>query len=74
MAFLLALEAQGLSSCCLNWPDLEPKERRMAKLLGLAADERVIMLIALGYPDPQGLVAYSQKRPLAELRSYNITQ
>ena len=74
MAFLFALEAQGLSSCCLNWPDLQPQERRMAKLLGLEPDERVIMLIALGFPDPQGLVAYSQKKPLAELRSFNTTE
>ncbi len=73
MAFLFALETQGLSSCCLNWPDLQAQERRMSKLLGLEPDERVIMLIALGYPDPHGLVAYSQKKPLAELRSFNIT-
>ena len=73
MAFLFALESQGLSSCCLNWPDLAPQERRMAKLLGLEPDERVIMLIALGYPDPEGLVTCSQRKPLAELRSFNIT-
>ena len=72
-AFLFGLEAQGLGSCCLNWPDLEPQERRMGKLLGLEPDERVIMLIALGYPDPEGLVTYSQKKTLAELRSFNIT-
>jgi nitroreductase len=74
MAFLFALEAQGLSSCCLNWPDLGPQERSMARLLGLEPDERVIMLIALGYPDPEGLVTCSQKKPLAELRSFNITR
>jgi nitroreductase len=73
MAFLFALEAQGLGSCCLNWPDLEPQERRMAELLGLEPDERVVMLIALGYPDPEGLVTHSPKKPLAELRSFNAT-
>jgi nitroreductase len=73
MAFLFALEAQGLSSCCLNWPDLRPQERRMARLLGLEPDERVIMLIALGYPDPAGLVTCSQRKPLTELRSFNVT-
>ena len=71
--FVFALEAQGLGSCCLNWPDLERQERRMDTLLRLEPDERVIMLVALGYPDPEGLVAYSQKKPLDELRSYNIT-
>jgi len=73
MAFLLALETQGIGSCCLNWPDSEPQECRMTKLLGLEPDERVIMLIALGHPDPKGLVTYSQKKPLAELRSFNVT-
>lgn len=73
MAFLFALETQGLSSCCLNWPDLKPQECKMTGLLGLDPGERVIMLIALGYPDPQGLVAYSQKKPLSELRRFNNT-
>jgi nitroreductase len=74
MAFVLGLETQGLGSCCLNWPDLEPQERRVSRLLGLEPDERVIMLIVLGYPDPRGLVAYSQKRPLDELRSFNTAR
>ncbi len=73
MTFLFALEARGLSSCCINWPDSQPQERRMTGLLGLEPDERVIMLIALGYPDPDGLVGYSQKKPLAQLRSFNVT-
>lgn len=71
MSFVLALESQGLSSCCINWPDIEPQESIMAELLRLAPDERVIMLIGLGFPDPDGLVAYSQKRSLDELREYN---
>jgi hypothetical protein len=29
------------------------------------------MLIAYGFPDPDGPVASSVKRPLAELRTYN---
>jgi nitroreductase len=74
MAFLFALEAQGLGSCCLNWPELEPQERRMARLLRLEPDERIIMLIALGYPDPEGWVTCSQKKPLAELRSFNLSE
>jgi hypothetical protein len=45
----------------------------VAKLLRVAPDERVVTLIALGYPAPEGLVTYSPKRLLAELRSFNIT-
>lgn len=71
MSFLLALESLGLSSCCLNWPDIEIRERAMAAELGLRPHERVIMLIAIGYPDPEGMVPYSQKRAIEEIRTYN---
>lgn len=71
MSFILALESQGLSSCCINWPEIDSLEQRMAELLGLEPQERVIMLIAVGHPDPEGLVAYSHKKSLSQLRSYN---
>jgi hypothetical protein len=44
----------------------------MAAAIGLEADERPVMCIAVGYPDPDGLVAYSQKKPLGQLRRYNL--
>jgi nitroreductase len=72
MGFLFALESLGLASCCVNWPDIEANELRMAALLGLASDERPIMLIAIGYPDPDGMVANSTKKSLAQLRTYNF--
>jgi nitroreductase len=71
MAFMLALETLGLSSCPLNWPDVDRAENQIIKYLNLDPDERVIMLIALGYPDPDGMVAYSQKKDLNLLRKYN---
>lgn len=71
MGFIYALEVQGLSSCPINWPDIEEKERQMAALIGLDPDERPVMLVAIGYPDPDGLVAYSQKKPIDEARVYN---
>lgn len=70
MSLMYALETLGLSSCAINWPDLEPQESQMASLLNLEPDERVIMLISVGYPDPEGLVPYSQKKPLAQIRKY----
>lgn len=72
MSFVYALESQGLSSCCLNWPDIESRERQMAKVLRLEKDERPVMCIALGYPDPEGLVAYSQKKQVSQLCQYNL--
>jgi nitroreductase len=71
MGFILALETLGLSSTCINWPDFFPLETKMQKSLGLGVDDRPIMLIAVGYPDPKGKIPYSQKKSLEGLRSYN---
>jgi nitroreductase len=70
MSFILALEAVGLSSCLLNWPDVADEERRMSRLLALDADERVVMLIAVGYPDPSGSVPASGKKSIDRFRRY----
>ncbi|MBS7457813.1 nitroreductase family protein [Coralloluteibacterium stylophorae] len=71
MGFMYALETLGLSSSVINWPDFEPLEAKMQRTLGLDYDERVIMLIAIGYADPEGLIPFSQKKPLDVLRRYN---
>ncbi|MCL3862710.1 nitroreductase family protein [Actinotalea sp. K2] len=71
MGFMYALETLGLSSSVINWPDFEPLERTMSKTLGLAPHERIIMLMAVGYADPTGMVAYSQKKDLDVLRRFN---
>lgn len=72
MGFLFGLETQGLSSCCVNWPEIEENNLKMANLLNLAPDERPIMLIAIGYPDPDGMVARSTKKSLSSTRRYNF--
>ncbi|MEZ6146238.1 MAG: hypothetical protein R3B91_12665 [Planctomycetaceae bacterium] len=61
-----------MSSCCINWPDIESREAAFGEFLGLSRDERPVMCLAVGYPDPNGLVAYSQKKPLDQLRRYNF--
>jgi nitroreductase len=71
MPFMLALETLGLSSSVINWPDFEPLERRMQKTLGLSTTDRVIMLIAVGYADPEGVIPRSVKKDLDTVRSYN---
>lgn len=72
MSFMFALETLGLSSCPINWPDMEAREQSAAELLALAPDERPIMLISVGYPDPDGKVAFSAKKSLHLLRRYNF--
>jgi nitroreductase len=71
MAFMYALETLGLSSCPINWPDVPEPESAIRHLVGLTASERVVMLIAVGYPDPSGLVPASEKLTLEEVRVYN---
>lgn len=71
MSFMFALETLGLSSSVINWPDFEPLEIKMQKTLGLDVSERVIMLIAVGFADPDGGVPYSQKKDLESIRTYN---
>ncbi len=62
MQLMLALETLGLSTCPINWPDIEEREARLQKKLGLAYHERPVMLMAVGYADPEGGVAFSQKK------------
>src|SRR5699024_7446678 len=62
MAFMFAVETLGLASSVINWPDFEPLEHKMAKVIGLEPHERVIMLMAVGHPRSDGGVPYSAKK------------
>jgi nitroreductase len=72
MSFMYALEVLGLSSCPINWPDFGPLEQKMRKKLKLKFYERPIMLISIGYPRKDIEVAYSCKKSLDEIRSYDL--
>lgn len=62
MQLMLAAETLGLATCPINWPDIKIAEKRIGKLIKLPAHERVVMLMAIGYADPDGGVPYSQKK------------
>jgi len=62
MQFMLACETMGLSTCPINWPDIESREQMMEKKLQLKPYERPIMLIAVGYGAADGGVPFSQKK------------
>lgn len=70
MGLIYGLEAQGVNSCCINWPDLPDREAEMRRLLGMEPHERVVMLVAYGYADPEALVPFSAKRQVDEIRRY----
>ncbi|MGH8664169.1 MAG: nitroreductase family protein [Burkholderiales bacterium] len=63
MTLLLALQARGLSTCCLNWcitnPGLDVKAHRHGSI---PENERIIMYIAVGYADQNALVPRSVRR------------
>lgn len=71
MAFMFAAETLGLATCAINWSDVEWRERRMEKLLNLGTDDRVIMLIAVGYPLSDGLIPFSSKKAVEEITQFN---
>jgi nitroreductase len=70
MSLMLSLETLGLSSCSINWPDIESRESQMDKFLKLNSHQRPVMCIGVGYPDPEGMVAFSEKKPLDKIRKY----
>lgn len=67
MQLMLALETMGLASCPINWPDIETLEQRMMRRLELKPYQRPIMLLAVGYPDPSGDIAYSAKKTVPQV-------
>lgn len=69
MGFLYGLETVGLSSCCINWPDVGSRYDAIRRIVDMREDEQVIMLIAVGTADPSGLVPSSRKRGLREFRT-----
>ncbi|MFC3415227.1 nitroreductase family protein [Algoriphagus hitonicola] len=71
MVFMLALETLGLGSCPINWPDIEEREEKMKSFLNLKTYQRPVMCIGVGYPDIEGMVAFSEKRSLKNIRKYN---
>ncbi len=67
MQLMLAFETLGLSSCSINWPDIESAERKIDKLLDLKSYQRPIMLLSVGYAQDKGGIPYSQKKSAKEL-------
>lgn len=62
MQLMLALETMGLSSCSINWADVEKAEKRIRKLLNLKIYQRPIMLLSIGYAQTKGGIPFSQKK------------
>ena len=71
MCFILGLEAQGISSCCLNWPDEAHLNSQAKKLLNLKSYQKIIMMLSIGYADEHVKVPFSQKANSEEIGCFN---
>ncbi|WP_299116121.1 nitroreductase family protein [uncultured Winogradskyella sp.] len=71
MSFVLGLEAQGLSSCVINWPDIEERENSLYKQFKIPKHKRCICFIAFGYAKSKGLVPFSEKKEASDIVMYN---
>ena len=67
MQFMLACETLGLSTCPINWPDIDESEMRMKEELGLKSYQRPIMLLSVGYALKDGCIPFSQKKKFSDL-------
>ena len=70
MQFMQACDRLGLATCPINWPDIEVNERNIRSLLNLTDSQRTVMLIAVGYADPDGLIPYSEKKSVASITEF----
>lgn len=70
MSFCYALETLGLSSCCVNFAEESHREKAIRQEIRFGKDEKVSLLVAIGYADPDGMVAVSRKKGLKEILKY----
>jgi len=67
MSFLFAAETLGLGTVCINWPSVTYFDQRIRELIHLEKDEFVVMLMGIGYPDPEGKIPFSAKKRTEDL-------
>lgn len=67
MSLAFALRAQGIGSCCLNWCVKPETDRAAHALLGIRNSERIIMLMAIGFPAPNVMVPRSPRKVLSDV-------
>ena len=70
MQFMQACDTLGLATCPINWPDIKSNEENIRKFLRLSDSQRTVMLIAVGYADPEGLIPYSEKKAVNSITQF----
>lgn len=71
MSVCLALHAQGLGTCCLNWSKLKADDMAMRGVANIKPQEQIMMLIAVGTLPKQFNVAYSARKSIDEVLQFH---
>jgi nitroreductase len=66
MNLMYAFHSLGISSCALNWCNSFVNEKKLYKLGYIDESEAVIMFIAFGYANPEGVYAKSPRSDSSE--------
>ncbi len=67
MTLILALQARGLASCCLNWCVTPDKDIEAHKRGDIPSHHKIIMFMAVGYPLEGALAPLSARREIASI-------
>ena len=59
-----AMHSLGLGACCLNWSRMPRHDRALRKALKIEPHHAIIMMIGFGFPDPEGKVCFSSRKPV----------
>lgn len=67
MSFALALKANGVSTCCLNWCVPVSIDKTVHSLFNIPPSKKIIMLMAIGYATSDCMVPRSPRRKIEEV-------
>lgn len=70
MSFILALESQGVSSCCLNWCATPRNDKAVHRVLGIPASVRIVTMMVVGYAAADCVVPRSPRRAIGSVLRY----
>lgn len=70
MSFILALAAEGVGSCCLNWCVTPETDKAVHEIFDISDAHRIVMLVAFGYPAEDCVVPRSPRRSIKDVLSF----
>ncbi|WP_395396232.1 nitroreductase family protein (plasmid) [Novosphingobium sp. BL-8A] len=67
MTLLLALEAQGLATCCLNWCVDPATDKKGHRIGAIPEQEKILTFLAIGYREEGATSPLSARRPIEDV-------